>query len=92
MKVLHFLIAAVTRWLSQGAACKRCRERYEQFIEALHDILLKNHNAEWIGFRSSLLKPTTVLQITLLDVLSVTNGLSFASEGQERIGTNFKGR
>ena len=74
--MLQLLKAAVTRWLSHGAACKRCRERYEQIIEALDDILVKNCNAEWIGYRSSLLKPTTVFQITFLkDVLLVTNGL-----------------
>ena len=77
MKVLQFLKAAVTRWLSHGAAYKRCRERYEQIIKALDDILVKNRNVEWIGYRYSLLKPTTVFQITFLDVLSVTNGLCF---------------
>ena len=78
MKVLQLLKAAVTRWLSHGAAYKRCRERYEQIIKALDDILVKNRNVEWIGYRYSLLKPTTVFQITFLeDVLSVTNGLCF---------------
>ena len=49
---------------------------YEQIIEALNDILVKNHNVELVGYRSSLLNPTTVFQITFLeDVLSVTNGL-----------------
>ena len=67
MKVLQLLKAAVTRWLSHGAACKRCRERYEQIIKVLDDTLVKNRNAEWIGYRSSLLKPATVFQITFLD-------------------------
>ena len=75
MKVLQHLKAAVTR-LSHGAAWKRCREHYEQIIEALDDISEKNHHVEWIGYRFPLLKPTTVLQITFLeDVLPVTDGL-----------------
>ena len=49
---------------------------YEQIIEALNDILVKNHNVELVGYRSSLLNSTTVFQIAFLeDVLSVTNGL-----------------
>ena len=37
---------------------------------------MKNCTAEWIGYQSSLLKPTTVFRITFLeDVVSVTNGL-----------------
>ena len=73
--MLQLLKVAVTCWLSHGAACKKCRERCDQIIETLDDILVKNHNAEWTGYESSLLKPTTVLQITFFDVLSVTNGL-----------------
>ena len=85
MKVLQLLKAVVTRWLSHGAACKRCRERYEQTIEALDDILVKNRNAEWIGYRSSLLKATTVFQITFLeDVRSVTNGLCLLLQSDKK--------
>ena len=54
----------------------RDAESYKQIIEALDDILVKTRNAEWIGCQSSLLRPTTVLQIAFIeDVLSVTNGL-----------------
>ena len=85
MKAVQLLKAAVTGWLSHGAACKKCRECYEQIIEALDDIFVKNRNAEWIGCRSSLLKPTTFLQITLLeDVLSVTNELSLSLHGHKK--------
>ena len=74
MKALNLVKAAVTRWLSHGAACRRCRERYTEIVEALDDILVKNNNPEWIGYRSELLKESTIYQITFLeDVLSVTN-------------------
>ena len=82
--MLHLLKAAVTRWLSHSAASKRCRQRCEQIIEALDDILVKNRNAEWIGYRSSLLKPTTVLQITFFDILSVINGLRLLLQGDKK--------
>ena len=49
MKVLQLLKAAVTRRLSNGAACKRYREHYKQIIEVLDDILVKNYIAEWIA-------------------------------------------
>ena len=32
MKSLNVIKAAVTRWLSHGAACKRCRERYGMIL------------------------------------------------------------
>ena len=77
--------AAITRWLSHVAACNRCRERYEQIIEALDDILVKNRNVEWIAYRSSLLKPTTAFQITFLeDVMSVTNGLCLLLQSDKK--------
>ena len=76
MKVLQLLKAAVTCRLLHGATCRSCREHYEQIIKTLDDILVKNSNAKWIGYRSSLLKPTTFFQMTFIeDVLSVTNGL-----------------
>ena len=72
LKALQLIKAAVTRWLSHGSACRRCRERYDQIVEALDEILASNRNAEWIGYRTTLLKPRTVLQITFLkDFLSV---------------------
>ena len=40
MKALYTVKAAVTRWLSHGAACKRCRERYTIFVEAIDNIVL----------------------------------------------------
>ena len=76
MKVLQLLKAAINCWLSESAACKRCWECYKQIIKVLDDILVKNCNAEWIGYWSFFFKPTTVLQITFLDDnLPVPNGL-----------------
>ena len=76
MKALNLVKAAVTRWLSHGSACRRCRERYHEIVAALDDILVKNKNPEWIGYRSTLLQESTIYEITFLeDVLSVTNSL-----------------
>ena len=67
----------VTRWLSHGAACKCCRERYNVIIEALDDIISTKNNPELVTYRNTLLDTKTVYQITFLeDVLSVTNILS----------------
>ena len=44
LKALNLVKAAVTRWLSHGAACPRCRERYVIIIEALDDIISKKGN------------------------------------------------
>ena len=75
-KALQLVKAAVTRWLSHGAACRRCRERYVELVESLDQILTQNKNAEWLGYRSTLLEAKTVLEITFLeDVLSITNAL-----------------
>ena len=53
--------------------------------KSLDDILVNNYNAEWIGYRSSLLKPTTVFQITFLeDVLSITNGLCLLLQSDKK--------
>lgn len=82
-KVLQLVKAAVTRWLSHGAACRRCRERYVEVIESLDQILMNNKNAEWLGYRSTLLESRTVLEITFLeDILSVTNTLSLLLQSE----------
>ena len=49
MKSLNVIKAAVTRWLSHGAACKRCRERYEMILGSLDDIITRNPRPELIG-------------------------------------------
>ena len=75
-KALQLVKAAVTCWLSHGAACRRCRERYVELVESLDQILTQNKNVEWLGYRSTLLEAKTVLEITFLeDVLSITNAL-----------------
>ena len=46
---------------------------------------MKNCTAEWIGYQSSLLKPTTVFRITFLeDVVSVTNGLHLLLQSNKK--------
>lgn len=85
LKVLQLIKAVVTRWLSHGAACKRCRERYSQIVEALDDILTKNSNAEWFGYRSTMLKPITIFRLTFLeDVLSITNPLCLLLQSDKK--------
>ena len=72
----HLVKAAATRWLWHGQACKRVRERYEQIVLALDEIISKNWNSEWLSYRSNLLISSTVFQITFLEgILSVTNNL-----------------
>ena len=51
LKALNLVKAAVTRWLSHGAACKRCRERYHIIIEALDDIITTSNNPELVACR-----------------------------------------
>ena len=66
MKALHLVMAVVTTWLSHGAACKRCLERYE-ILEALGQVLVAKPNPEICGYQSDLLEPSTVLELSLLD-------------------------
>ena len=77
--------AAVTRWLSHGAACKRCQERYHIIIEALDDIITTSINPELVACRDTLLETATVYQITFLeDVLSVTNIMSLLLQSDKK--------
>ena len=76
MKSLNVIKAAVTRWLSHGAACKRCRERYKLIVEALDDIITRAPKPELVGYREEMLSSLTILRISFLeDVLSITNTL-----------------
>ena len=51
----------------------------------MDDIVSTNKNAEWIGYRASLLKERTVLEITFLeDVLSVTNSLCLLLQSDKK--------
>ena len=85
LKALNLVRAAVTRWLSHGAACKRCRERYHLIIEALDDIITTSSNAERVACRDTHLEAATVYQITFLeDVLSVTNILSLLLQSDKK--------
>ena len=56
MKPLQLVKAVVTRWLSHGAVCQRCRERYVPIIEALDGIICTTQRADIMGYRSEMLK------------------------------------
>ena len=62
MKALHLVLDVVTTWLSHGAACKRCLERYE-ILEALGQALVAKPNPEIRGYQSDVLEPSTVLEL-----------------------------
>ena len=77
MKALNIIKAAVMRWLSRGAACKRCKESYGMITGSLDDIITRNPRPYLTGYRDETLNAQTVLQITFLeDALTVTNILS----------------
>ena len=77
MKSLNVIKAAVTRWLSHGAACKCCRERYGMICGSLDDIITRNPRPELTGYHDEMLNAQTVLHITFLqDVLTIMNILS----------------
>ena len=85
LKALNLVKAAVTRWLSHGSACRRCRERYVVIIEALDDIVSKKNNPELLVHRDTMLESKTVYRITFLeDVLSVTNALSLLLQSDHK--------
>ena len=86
MKALKIVKAAVTRWLSHGAACKRCRERYVQIVEALDDITARDQTKpELASHRASLREPRILMAITFLeDVLSITNILSLVLQSDRK--------
>ena len=67
MKALNVIKASVTRWLSHGAACKRCCKRYTVIVDVLDDIILKNPKPELIGYQSQLLDSKTLLEIAFLE-------------------------
>ena len=77
LKVLNLVKTEVTRWLSHGAACKCCWERYHIIIEASYDIITTSSNLELVACQDTLLKTAPIYQITFLeDVLSIANILS----------------
>ena len=41
MKAFSIVKAVVTKWISHGAACKRCIERYVIIIEALDNAMFE---------------------------------------------------
>ena len=87
MKVLFTVKAVVTRWLSHGAACKRCVERYVVIIEALDNVLTETEKQkpEVEGYHATLLQPNTIMQIALLDdVLSTTSALCLLLQSDKK--------
>ena len=77
VNTLTIFKAAITRWLSHGATCKRCQERYIVIIESLGEVSSKDPKAVLIGVRSQLMWADTLLQICFLeDILTITNILS----------------
>ena len=84
-KLLYTVKAAVTRWLSHGKACKRCRERYLVYVEALDAVLDEGSDAKISSFRDDLLKPVTVMKISFMeDVLAVTNVLCLLLQSERK--------
>ena len=85
MKYLNVIKAAVTRWLSHGAACKRCRERCRMILGSLDGIITRNPRPQLIGYCDEMLNAQTVLQIIFLeDVLSITNILSLVLQSYRK--------
>ena len=66
MKYLNVIKAAVTRWLSCGAACKHCRERCGMILGSLDGIITRNPRPQLIGYCDEMLNAQTVLQIIFL--------------------------
>ena len=85
MKSLNVITAAVTRWLSHGVACKRCRERYGMILGSLDNIITRNPRPGLIGYHDEMLNAQTVLQITFLEnVLTATNILSLVRQSDHK--------
>ena len=88
MKALHLVKAVVTRWLSHGAACKRCLEKYEEILEALDQVLVAKPNPEISRYQSDLLEPSRVLDLMLLDdILTIISRLCLLLQSN---GKNFR--
>ena len=64
IKALNLVKTVITRWLSYGAACKHCRERYHSIIEALDDIISTTNNPKLVIYRNTLLDKETIYPIT----------------------------
>ena len=90
MKALHLVNTVVTRWLSHGATCKRCLERYEEILEALDQVLVAKPNPEISGYRSDLLEPNMVLELSLLDdILTIISKLCLQLQSQRFQGNTW---
>ena len=85
MKTLNIIKTSVTRWQSQGAACKRCCERCTVIVDVLVDIISQNPKPELIGYQSPLLDSKIFLEIAFLeDVLSITKLLSLVLQTDKK--------
>ena len=56
LKALNLMKVAVTRQLSHGAACKRCRERYHIIFDTLDDNITTSSNPELVACRDTVLE------------------------------------
>ena len=70
MKYLNVIKAAVMRWLSHGAACKRCRERCGMILGSLDGIITRKPRPQSIGYCDEMLNAQTVLQIIFFHLKS----------------------
>ena len=85
MKTLNIIKTSVTRWQSQGAACKRCCERCTVIVDVLDDIISQNPKPELLGHQSLLVDSKTFLEIAFLeDVLSITKLLSLVLQTDKK--------
>ena len=87
MKAIFTVKAIVTRWLSHGAACKRCIERYVVIIEALDNVLTETEKQkpEVESYHATLLQLNKIMQIALLDdVLSTTSALCLLLQSDKK--------
>ena len=69
MKALQLVKAVVTRWLSHGAACQRCLERYTETLEVLDQELVAKLNPKISRYQLDRLTPSTALELALLDYI-----------------------
>ena len=87
MKAIFTVKVIVTWWLSHGAACKRCIERYVVIIEALDNVLTETEKQkpEVESYHATLLQLNKIMQIALLDdVLSTTSALCLLLQSDKK--------
>ena len=84
VQALNLAKAAVTRWLSHGAACKHCWERHHIIIEVLGDIITTSSNPEVVACRDALLETATVCQTTFLEDVLIWQKKDFSATSHSK--------